>query len=170
MILRSAAGADAGPNIAGEGRCEYRGSPCGSSTPGGSDGGSHTRTALPPSAHRTQPLRPAQAQRATRTAASRPRRTPRLSATRRTPPAHGPRRRFHQKISNAERVLLAILYQRRLCTMDVLASLLGVCRSSIGSAIRETRPLLQRAGHVPAPAPARYRTGSDLLAATARTP
>jgi hypothetical protein len=77
---------------------------------------------------------------------------------------------FHQKISNAERVLLAILYQRHLCTMDVLASLLAVCRSSIGNAIRETRPLLDQAGHVPAPAPARYRTGSDLLAAAASSP
>jgi hypothetical protein len=77
---------------------------------------------------------------------------------------------FHQKISNGERVLLAILYQRRLCTMDVLASLLGVCRSSIGNAIRETRPLLDHARHIPAPAPARYRTGSDLLAAAASSP
>src|SRR5262245_29398658 len=77
---------------------------------------------------------------------------------------------FHQKISNAERVLLAILYQRRLCTMDVLASLPGVCRSSVGNAIRETRPLLHQAGHVPAPATARHRTGNDLLAATASTP
>ena len=74
---------------------------------------------------------------------------------------------FHQKISNAERVLLAILYQRHLCTMDVLASLLGVCRSSIGNAIRETLPLLDQASHVPTPAPARHRTGSDLLAAAA---
>jgi Rhodopirellula transposase DDE domain len=77
---------------------------------------------------------------------------------------------FHQKISNAERVLLAILYQRHLCTMDVLASLLGVCRSSVGNAIRETLPLLHQAGHVPTPATARYRTGSDLLAAAASTP
>jgi Rhodopirellula transposase DDE domain len=77
---------------------------------------------------------------------------------------------FHQKISNAERVLLAILYQRHLCTMDVLASLLGVCRSSIGNAIRETLPLLDQAGHVPAPAPARYRTSSELMAATASSP
>jgi hypothetical protein len=77
---------------------------------------------------------------------------------------------FHQKISNGERVLLAILYQRRLCTMDVLASLLGVCRSSVGNAIRETRPLLHQAGHVPTPAPARYRTGSDLIAAAASSP
>ena len=77
---------------------------------------------------------------------------------------------FHQKISNAERVLLAILHQRHLCTMDVLASLLGVCRSSVGNAIRETLPLLHQAGHVPTPATARYRTGSDLLAAVASTP
>jgi hypothetical protein len=77
---------------------------------------------------------------------------------------------FHQKISNAERVVLAILYQRRLCTMDVLASLLGVCRSSVGNAIRETRPLLGQAGHVPTATPARYRTGSDLLAAAASSP
>jgi hypothetical protein len=77
---------------------------------------------------------------------------------------------FHQKISNGERVLLAILYQRRLCTMDVLASLLDVCRSSIGNAIRETRPLLHQAGHVPTPATAFYRTGSDLLAAAASSP
>ena len=77
---------------------------------------------------------------------------------------------FHQKISNAERVLLAILYQRHLCTMDVLAGLLGVCPSSIGNAIRETRPLLDQAGHVPTPAPARHRTGSDLLAAAACSP
>jgi hypothetical protein len=77
---------------------------------------------------------------------------------------------FHQKISNGERVLLAILYQRRLCTMDLLASLLGVCRSSIGNAIRETHPLLDQAGHVPTPATARYRTGSDLIAAAASSP
>jgi len=77
---------------------------------------------------------------------------------------------FHQKISNGERVLLAILYQRRLSTMDVLASLLGVCRSSIGNAIRETSPLLSQAGHLPTSAPARYRTGRDLLAAAASSP
>ena len=54
--------------------------------------------------------------------------------------------------------------------MDVLASLLSVCRSSVGNAIRETLPLLDQAGHVPTPAPARYRTGSDLLAAATSTP
>ncbi|MDP9209365.1 MAG: ISAzo13 family transposase [Actinomycetota bacterium] len=71
---------------------------------------------------------------------------------------------FHQKLSNCERVLLAVLYQRRLCTMDVLADLLEVCRSSIGNAIRETRPLLEQAGHTSTPAPTRYRTPAELLA------
>jgi transcriptional antiterminator len=71
---------------------------------------------------------------------------------------------FHQKLSNCERVLLAVLYQRRLCTMDVLAELLEVCRSSIGNAIRETRPLLEQAGHTSTPAPTRYRTAAELLA------
>jgi len=78
----------------------------------------------------------------------------------------GPRRSgarsgvFHQKISNRERVLVAVLYQRRLCTMDVLADLLKVCRSSIGNAIRETRPLLEQAGHTSTPAPTGYRTAA----------
>jgi transposase len=71
---------------------------------------------------------------------------------------------FHQKISNRERVLVTVLYQRRLCTMDVLADLLEVCRSSIGNAIRETRPLLEQAGHTSTPAPTRYRTAAELLA------
>ena len=54
--------------------------------------------------------------------------------------------------------------------MDVLASLLDVCRSSVGNAIRETLPLLHQAGHIPTPATARYRTGRDLLAAATSTP
>jgi predicted DNA-binding protein YlxM (UPF0122 family) len=70
---------------------------------------------------------------------------------------------FHQKISNRERVLLAVLDQRRLCTLDVLADLLDVSRSSIGNAIRETRPLLQQAGHTSTPAPNRYHSAAELL-------
>ena len=73
---------------------------------------------------------------------------------------------FPQKISNSERVLLTILYQRRLCTLDVLADTLGdVSRSAIGNVIRETQPLLQQEGHIPGHAPSRYRTPADLLAA-----
>jgi predicted DNA-binding protein YlxM (UPF0122 family) len=71
---------------------------------------------------------------------------------------------FPQKISNRERVLLSVLYQRRLCTMDVLADLLDVSRSSVGNAIREIRPLLEQAGHTPTPAPSRYQSAAELLA------
>jgi transposase len=71
---------------------------------------------------------------------------------------------FPQKISNHERVLLAVLYQRRLCTMDVLADLLDVSRSSIGNTIREIRPLLEQAGHTSTPAPTRSRSAAELLA------
>ena len=75
---------------------------------------------------------------------------------------------FPQKISNSERVLLTILYQRGLCTLDVLADALGdVSRSAVGNVIRETLPLLQQEGHIPGQAPARYRTAADLLAAGA---
>jgi hypothetical protein len=73
---------------------------------------------------------------------------------------------FPQKIGNAERVVLTVLYQRGLCTMDVLADTLGdVSRSSIGNVIRETHPLLEQIGHIPAPAATRFRTVPELLAA-----
>ena len=76
---------------------------------------------------------------------------------------------FHQKISNSERVLLALLHHRRLCTLDVLADALGdVSRSAVGNVIRETLPLLQHEDRLPPPAPTRYRTAADLLAAGAR--
>jgi predicted DNA-binding protein YlxM (UPF0122 family) len=75
---------------------------------------------------------------------------------------------FHQKISNSERVLLTLLYQRRLCTLEVLADALGdVSRTAVGNVIRETLPLLQHEDHLPRPAPARYRTAAELLAAGA---
>jgi hypothetical protein len=78
---------------------------------------------------------------------------------------------FPQKISNSERVLLTVLYQRKLCTLDVLADLLGdVSRSAVGNVVRETRPLLHQDGHLPVPAPTPYRTAAELLAATPPSP
>ena len=71
---------------------------------------------------------------------------------------------FPQKIGNAERIILTVLYQRGLCTIDVLADTLGdVSRSAIGNAIRETRPLLEQAGHTPTPADTRFHTAGELL-------
>lgn len=75
---------------------------------------------------------------------------------------------FPQKISNDERVLLTVLYLRRLCTLDVLADTLGdVSRSAIGGAVRETRPLLEQDARLPPPASVRYRSAAEFLAATA---
>jgi hypothetical protein len=77
---------------------------------------------------------------------------------------------FPQKISNSERVLLIVLYQRKLCTLDVLADALGdVSRSAVAGVVRETRPLLEQDGCLPAPASVRYRTAAELLA-TASAP
>jgi transposase len=74
---------------------------------------------------------------------------------------------FPQKISNEERVLLTVLHQRKLCTLDVLADALGdVTRGAIGNVVRETRPLLEQHGHLPTPAATRYRTAAELLTAT----
>jgi hypothetical protein len=77
---------------------------------------------------------------------------------------------FPQKISTSERVLLTVVYLRKLCTLDVLADALGdVSRSAIGGVVRETRPLLQQDGCLPPPASVHYRTATELLAA-ASTP
>jgi Rhodopirellula transposase DDE domain len=77
---------------------------------------------------------------------------------------------FPQKISNSERVLLTVLYLRKLCTLDVLADALGdVSRSAIGGVVRETRPLLEQDGCLPPQASVRYRTADELLAATSPT-
>jgi biotin operon repressor len=77
---------------------------------------------------------------------------------------------FPQKISNGERVLLTVLYQRGLCILDVLADALGVSRSAIGNVVRETRPLLQQDGHIPIQATTRYRTAAELLSAALPSP
>ena len=72
---------------------------------------------------------------------------------------------FPQKIGNRERVVLTVLYLRKLCTLDILADALGdVSRSLIGNVIRETRPLIEADGRLPAPSATRYRTAADLLA------
>ncbi len=72
---------------------------------------------------------------------------------------------FPQKIGDKERVVLAVLYLRKLCTLDVLADALGdVSRSLIGNVVREIRPLLVEGGLLPPPATVRYRSAADLLA------
>jgi DNA-binding transcriptional regulator YdaS (Cro superfamily) len=70
---------------------------------------------------------------------------------------------FRQKINDAERILVAILYQRRVCTRQVLAELFAVSPRTIGNALLEVRPLLDQAGYRPTPAPTRFSTAAALL-------
>ena len=71
---------------------------------------------------------------------------------------------FQQKITDAERILAAILYQRKVCTRQALSELFEVSPRTIGNALIETRPLLEHDGYNPAPATTRHRTAATLLA------
>jgi hypothetical protein len=70
---------------------------------------------------------------------------------------------FTQKITNAERVLATVLYQRKLCTQNVLAELFEVSRRTIGDVIRELGPILTHNGHIPKPATQKFPTAVALL-------
>src|SRR5660397_74066 len=65
----------------------------------------------------------------------------------------GPRRRApgagsQGLLSDADRVLVTIVYLRQLCSQNILSDLLGVNANSIGQAIAETRLLLTEHGRV----------------------
>lgn len=70
---------------------------------------------------------------------------------------------FTQKITDAERVLATVLYQRGLGTQDILAELFAVSRRTIGDVVREVGPLLARDGYAAAPAATRFATAAALL-------
>ena len=70
---------------------------------------------------------------------------------------------FTQKITDAERVLAAVLYQRKLCTQDTLAELFEVSRRTIGDVVREVGPILTQDGFTPTPAAGRFGSAADLL-------
>jgi hypothetical protein len=48
---------------------------------------------------------------------------------------------FQQKITDDQRVLATVLYQRKLCTQDTLAELFEVSRPTIGDVVREVGPI-----------------------------
>jgi transposase len=80
---------------------------------------------------------------------------------------------FLQKITDPERILATVLYQRRVCTRQALAELFGVSTRTIGTALNEVRPLLEQDGYVPTPASGpRFATAAALLASlpTTETP
>jgi hypothetical protein len=70
---------------------------------------------------------------------------------------------FTQKITDAERVLAAVLYQRKLCTQDTLAELFQVTRRTIGDVVREVGPILTQDGFTPTAAATRFASAADLL-------
>ena len=70
---------------------------------------------------------------------------------------------FTQKITDAERVLATVLYQRKLCTQDTLAELFQVSRRTIGDVVREVGPILNQDGFTPTPATVRFASPADLL-------
>ncbi|MEY9997579.1 hypothetical protein ABIE67_009698 [Streptomyces sp. V4I8] len=71
---------------------------------------------------------------------------------------------FRQKITDAERVLATILYQRGLCTRQVLPDAFEVSESTIGNSLNDIRPLLDRVGYTPTTATQRFTDSHALLA------
>jgi Rhodopirellula transposase DDE domain len=74
---------------------------------------------------------------------------------------------FTQKLTDAERVLAAVLYQRGLCSHETLAELFEVSRRTLGTAAREVAVVLDQVGHVPVPAAQRFTTAAAIIAAAA---
>jgi hypothetical protein len=71
---------------------------------------------------------------------------------------------FRQKITDAERLLAAVLYERKLGTRQVLADAFGVSLGTLNNALADAQPVLREAGIALPPAPTRFITGAGLLA------
>ena len=91
------------------------------------------------------------------------------AAQRRFAQRGGPRRRAAGAgstglLTDADRVLVTVVYQRQLCSMNVLSDLLGVNANSIGQAIADTRQLLAEHGRTIAASTLRFATTEALMA------
>src|SRR3954471_15282691 len=89
------------------------------------------------------------------------------AAQRRFEQRGGPRRRAAGAgstglLTDTDRVLVTVVYQRQLCSMNVLSDLLGVNANSIGQAIADIRQLLAEHGHTIAPSMLRFTTADAL--------
>ncbi|WP_329581902.1 ISAzo13 family transposase [Kitasatospora sp. NBC_01250] len=71
---------------------------------------------------------------------------------------------FRQKMTDGDRILATILYRRRVCGLDPLAELFGVCRSTLWNAIKDVLPILDARRIDITPAEHRHTTAADLLA------
>ncbi|SPT49844.1 ISAzo13 family transposase [Actinomadura madurae] len=75
---------------------------------------------------------------------------------------------FRQKITDGDRILATILYQRRVCTLHTLAELFDISRSTLWNAINDVLPILD-AHHVTiTPADQHHASAADLLASTSK--
>jgi hypothetical protein len=74
---------------------------------------------------------------------------------------------FRQKITDGDRILATILYRRQVCSLDILAELFAISRSTLWNAINDVAPILDDRGVTITPAEHRYTTTTDLLASTA---
>jgi hypothetical protein len=89
------------------------------------------------------------------------------AAQRRFEQRGGPRRRAAGAgstglLTDADRVLVTAVYQRQLCSMNVLSDLLGINANSIGQAIADTRQLLAEHGRTITPTTLRFATADAL--------
>lgn len=71
---------------------------------------------------------------------------------------------FRQKLTDGDRILATILYRRRICGLNPLAELFGVCRSTLWNAIRDVQPILGAHRLTISPSEHRHATAADLLA------
>jgi hypothetical protein len=65
--------------------------------------------------------------------------------------------------NEAARLLLTLIYQRQVCSMNVLGELLEVTATCIAAQVRVTREILEDHGHSPGAAPVRFGTAADLI-------
>ena len=72
---------------------------------------------------------------------------------------------FRQKITDGDRILATILYQRRICGLDTLAELFAISRSTLWNAINDVQPILDARHVIVPPAEQRFATTAELLSA-----
>ena len=71
---------------------------------------------------------------------------------------------FRQKITDAERILAAVLYQSKLATRHVLAAAFDVSVGTLNNALADALPVIRESAITIAPATTRFRSAEQLLA------
>nr|WP_179436760.1 transposase family protein [Streptomyces sp. Ag82_O1-15] len=74
------------------------------------------------------------------------------------------------KLAPADRILVTVLYLRKLATIDLLGQLFGVTAMTISRASQEVHSLLEAHGHYINTSTARFRTPSDVARFLASKP